>query len=181
MRLAPTNGATPPIALIQRRRKRQDPRPPLRTVADFSALFPIEQTGHGRAVTLACASWTRVPAEDGVSDATIFNLCCVLQNRRAGEAVTGRRTPPRREIDDDETMRAVVVIGTRLDWRGARPRAGPQVFHSGHGLDRHDDQDGGRAWTRPTWTDQTQMKGNEDRSKYREVVGTQYARELMLR
>jgi hypothetical protein len=30
-------------------------------------------------------------------------------------------------------------------------------------------------------TDQTQMKGYEDRSKYREVVGTKYARELVLR
>ena len=30
-------------------------------------------------------------------------------------------------------------------------------------------------------TDQAQMKGYEDRSKYREVVGTKYARELMLK
>jgi len=30
-------------------------------------------------------------------------------------------------------------------------------------------------------TDQAQMKGYEDRSKYREVVGTKYARELVLR
>ena len=30
-------------------------------------------------------------------------------------------------------------------------------------------------------TDQAQMKGYEDRSKYREVVGTKYARELLLR
>jgi hypothetical protein len=30
-------------------------------------------------------------------------------------------------------------------------------------------------------TDQTQMKGYEDRSKYREVVGTKYARELVLK
>ena len=30
-------------------------------------------------------------------------------------------------------------------------------------------------------TDQAQMKGYEDRSKYREVVGTKYARELVLK
>ena len=30
-------------------------------------------------------------------------------------------------------------------------------------------------------TDQTQMKGYEDRSKYREVIGTKYARELVLK
>jgi hypothetical protein len=30
-------------------------------------------------------------------------------------------------------------------------------------------------------TDQAQMKGYEDRSKYREVIGTKYARELMLK
>ena len=30
-------------------------------------------------------------------------------------------------------------------------------------------------------TDQVQMKGYEDRSKYREVVGTKYARELVLK
>jgi hypothetical protein len=30
-------------------------------------------------------------------------------------------------------------------------------------------------------TDQAQMKGYEDRSKYREVVGTKYARELILK
>jgi hypothetical protein len=30
-------------------------------------------------------------------------------------------------------------------------------------------------------TDEAQMKGYEDRSKYREVVGTKYARELMLK
>lgn len=30
-------------------------------------------------------------------------------------------------------------------------------------------------------TDQTQMQGYQDRSKYREVVGTKYARELMLK
>ncbi len=30
-------------------------------------------------------------------------------------------------------------------------------------------------------TDQAQMKGYEDRSKYREVVGTKYARELLLK
>ena len=30
-------------------------------------------------------------------------------------------------------------------------------------------------------TDQTQMKGYEDRSKYREIIGTKYARELILK
>jgi hypothetical protein len=30
-------------------------------------------------------------------------------------------------------------------------------------------------------TDQAQMKGYEDRSKYREVIGTKYARELILK
>jgi hypothetical protein len=30
-------------------------------------------------------------------------------------------------------------------------------------------------------TDQTQMQGYQDRSKYREVVGTKYAREVMLK
>ena len=30
-------------------------------------------------------------------------------------------------------------------------------------------------------TDQVQMQGYQDRSKYREIVGTQYARELMLK
>jgi hypothetical protein len=30
-------------------------------------------------------------------------------------------------------------------------------------------------------TDQAQMKGYEDRSKYREIIGTKYARELVLR
>jgi hypothetical protein len=30
-------------------------------------------------------------------------------------------------------------------------------------------------------TDQVQMKGYEDRSKYREVVGTKFAREVVLK
>ena len=30
-------------------------------------------------------------------------------------------------------------------------------------------------------TDQVQMQGYQDRSKYREVVGTKYARELLLK
>jgi hypothetical protein len=60
---------------------------------------------------------------------------------------------------------AAILVGA-VALPGHRP--GPQILHAGNGVDRH------RA-------DQVQMQGYQYRSKYRELVGTKFARELVLK